>query len=99
MMLVLLVACNTDPNKGSKAGEGAAVKAYTWSPEDDNTFLESCVDSARAQQVSEAQAFARCKCVMEKLKEKFPSLDSASSVLMDVDKAKEFTDKCMDVEK
>lgn len=95
--LLALIACNSGPDKkGETAGAAPAspsAKSYTWSKDDENTFLDGCIDSARVH-YGEQAGFAYCNCVLGELKKTFPTMDSASSVLMDLERAKEFAARC-----
>jgi hypothetical protein len=55
--------------------------------------MYGCVENAKARMKEEA-AFAYCKCVLEKLEAKFPSLDSAAAVLTDTTRAMQYTQGC-----
>ena len=88
-LLAALLACNNGPNKtresktaADTAGQTTATK-YTWQETEEQEFLSGCVDSAKIK-VNEATAFAQCKCILTQLKQRFPSMDSASPALMDV---------------
>ena len=91
--LAFLFACNTSPkNEQSNKASGKS-KSFTWTQEDERDFLAGCVDNAKAK-LGDTLAFAQCNCVLHKLKQNFPSLDSAGSVLSDSTKAAEFAQSC-----
>ena len=94
--VLLVAACNPSPKTGSgnEAGSHSKTeKSFSWTQEDERDFLAGCVDNAKAK-LGDTLAFAQCNCVLGKLKESFPSLDSASAVLMDSTKAAAFANKC-----
>lgn len=92
-----IIACNSNQNNtaDSKTSgtDTANTKLFSWTTEDEREFLGECVDNAKTQ-LGDTAAFARCKCVLEQLKKDFPSMDSASSVLMDTAKAAQYALKC-----
>ena len=95
IILFGLVACNTGPESGKKNSQNnaSAVQGYKWSTEEENEFLSGCVDSAKVK-LSEAAAFAQCKCILNQLKQNFPNMDSAVPALMDVKRVAAFVEKC-----
>ena len=91
--VLILAGCNSIPKEDTSQKETTASKTYTWSQEEEQEFLLGCVDSAKVK-MSEAAAFAQCKCILTQLKQSFPNMDSAAPALMDVNRASEFVAKC-----
>ena len=91
----LAIACNTSSKKADAAKEDSSVitKSHTWTEEEERVFLADCVDKAKAQ-LGDTLAFAQCNCVLGKLKQNFPTLDSAASTLSDTAKAASFASSC-----
>ncbi|HEX6334622.1 MAG TPA: hypothetical protein VFZ78_10380 [Flavisolibacter sp.] len=71
----------------------ATAPAFTWTPEDENLFLADCVENAKVS-LAEDSAFMYCKCVLNQLRQKFPTYDSANAVLSDTARAAEFVKPC-----
>ena len=96
-LAISAAACNSGSNQTNTTKTDSATattkQTHNWSQEDEREFLAGCVDNAKAQ-LGDTLAFAQCNCVLGKLKESFPSLDSASSTLMDSTKAKAFASQC-----
>ena len=88
---VILIACNN--SEGSKTGSDNSDRAFNWSKEDENEFLSGCIDETKGR-YSEDTAYIYCNCVLGKVKQRFPSADSAASVLIDSSSAAEFTKDC-----
>jgi hypothetical protein len=96
LLLLALAACNSGTNNQpaqSAAQPGARAAGFSWTPEDENEFLASCMDSATVR-LGEATAFSYCKCVLGQLEASFPNMDSAATVLMDRQRAASFVDRC-----
>lgn len=96
-LLIAIVACNTNSNNNATSDSTkvskASGKAFIWSDEDEKEFLADCVQNAKAGR-SDTAAYAQCKCVLDQLKQNFPSLDSADVALADSSKAAVYVNKC-----
>jgi len=92
LLLIAIAACNSTPDQSSSKDSSNA-KPYVWTAEEEGEFLSGCVDSAKAQ-LGDTLAFAKCKCILAQLKRKFPGMDSAAPVLMDVKRSAEFAANC-----
>ncbi len=94
MIVLAIAACNTTPeSSGKKTQSNRSVKGYTWSQDEEGEFLSGCVDSAKVR-MTEAAAFAQCKCILTQIKQIYPNMDSAAPALMDVKKVAEFAKNC-----
>ncbi len=96
LTILLLLACNNSNTPSTDAttpGSDSVTKSYTWTNEEEKEFLAGCVDNAKAN-VSDTTAYAYCKCVLDQLKQAFPSMDSASAIIMDTTKAAAYVAKC-----
>lgn len=95
LFVSLALACNSSSKKSEAPKEDSTSKAksYSWTKEEERDFLAGCVDNAKGK-LGDTLAFAQCNCVLSKLKESFPSLDSASPTLMDSAKAAAIASKC-----
>ncbi len=84
------MSCNNDK---STSGNTTSTSADTsqrilsvWPQEDQNEFMAECVDNAE-ERLGEQAAFGYCKCMLGKMQERFPTLDSAAVVLLDTAQA------------
>jgi hypothetical protein len=96
LLLIVIAACNTNSNNSATVDStkvAAPGKSFTWSDEDEKEFLADCVQNAKASR-SDTTAYAQCKCVLDQLKQNFPSLDSADNALADSSKAAVYVSKC-----
>ena len=96
LLLIVIVACNTKSSSNATVDStkvAAPGKSFTWSDEDEKDFLADCVQNAKAGR-SDTTAYAQCKCVLDQLKQNFPSLDSADNALADSSKAAAYVNKC-----
>ena len=82
LAIVLLTSCNNTADTAADTTNNAdtttttATKSYTWDSEDEKEYLAQCVETAKAN-VNDTTAYARCKCVLDQLKQVYPSMDSA----------------------
>ncbi|MFL5774234.1 MAG: hypothetical protein ACJ75F_13820, partial [Flavisolibacter sp.] len=89
-----LMSCNNSSDTASTSSDNKKNStASQWSKEDENEFLASCVDNAKAR-YSEDTSYSYCKCVLEKIKKDIPTADSAEIVLQDSTKIAEYTKDC-----
>jgi hypothetical protein len=84
-ILILAKACNSNSPKVDTSNTGAVKQdsiatKYTWTSDEEKQYLADCVNNAKPR-LSDTAAYAYCKCVLEQLKQKFPTADSASAVL------------------
>lgn len=80
----LAISCNNAPDTAEAAKNSdttTATKTYTWDSEDEKEYLAQCVETAKAN-VNDTAAYARCKCVLDQLKQVYPNMDSAYSVMV-----------------
>ena len=75
------ISCNNASDTAAEATKNAdtattATKSYTWDSEDEKEYLAQCVETAKAN-VNDTAAYARCKCVLDQLKQVYPNMDSA----------------------
>jgi len=100
LFLALLVAsCN---NSGGSSADKDTTKAdnttsntgFSWTKDDENEFLNDCVDSLKTK-VGADTAYIKCNCALKQLKAHFPNLDSADNyVRNDAQGANVFTKDC-----
>ena len=96
LAIFLILACNNSKAPSADTAETAtdsSAKSYKWTDEEEKEFLAGCVDNAKTS-VSDTTAYAHCKCVLDQLKQVFPSMDSASAIIMDTTKAAAYVAKC-----
>ena len=94
--ILLLLSCNSKTktaDSSDKKDSSSLVAGANWSKEDENEFLSDCVENAK-QRFSEDSAFIHCKCVLQQLKQKFPTMDSAANYVMDTANAAEIAKLC-----
>lgn len=90
---LFLYACNNSaPKTGSRETETAVSKATlgtgdSLTKQTELSVLDGCVENLKAQGIPEAQAFARCKCFLERAKEKFGTVDSNAVAALQRDSA------------
>lgn len=77
----LAISCNNAPDTAADTTKNAdttatAPKSYTWNSEDEKEYLAQCVETAKGN-VNDTTAYARCKCVLDQLKQVYPNMDSA----------------------
>jgi hypothetical protein len=77
----LAISCNNTPDTAADTTKNAdttatAPKSYTWNSEDEKEYLAQCVETAKGN-VNDTTAYARCKCVLDQLKQVYPNMDSA----------------------
>jgi hypothetical protein len=77
----LVISCNSASDTAADTTKNAdttaaAPKSYTWDSQDEKEYLAQCVETAKAN-VNDTTAYARCKCVLDQLKQVYPSMDSA----------------------
>ena len=85
LILALATACNSNNSKVDASDIGAAkqdstVTKYNWTTEEEKQYLADCVNNAKPR-LNDTAAYAYCKCVLQQLKQKFPTADSAAVVL------------------
>ena len=81
LSLFLVIACNnasdTTADTTKKSDTTASTpKSYTWATEDEKEYLAQCVETAKGN-INDTAAYARCKCVLDQLKQVYPNMDSA----------------------
>ena len=96
-LTLLFISCNSS-GPSSKEKDSANIQTSRdsvagWTKDSENEFLSGCIEEAKAL-YPEDTAFIYCNCVLKQLKQKFPSMDSASVILMDSAKAVQFTKNC-----
>jgi hypothetical protein len=96
LLLLFFISCNNKPT--SKDAQNTTVSAsnttaHNWNKEDEKEFLNSCIEGAKPRMKEEA-AYSYCKCVLGKVQQKYPTLDSSIVALQDTLKAAEFTKDC-----
>jgi hypothetical protein len=97
-LALLFTACNNNSATSSDAKDtattgGSKTTGYTWTKEDENMFLSDCVDGIK-QRMSEDTAYIKCNCALRKLKQEFPNLDSADTMLQDSTRGAAYTANC-----
>ena len=95
LITTFAIACNSSANKTDtgKTDSTNTKSTFSWSREDELEFLAGCVDNAKVK-LGDTLAYAQCNCVLEKLQQTFPSLDSAAGTLSDTTKAAAFASQC-----
>lgn len=85
-LFVALAACNnqsTDPGTiDTVSADTSKKKSFTWPADEEKEFLAGCVDNAKAK-LGDTAAYSYCHCILAQVKQTYPNMDSASSVLMD----------------
>lgn len=95
-LIVTIISCNNNSEKTSTENLPAidSTKAkYTWASDDEKEFLAGCVENAKAN-MSDTAAYTQCKCVLNQLKQVFPTMDSAATILSDSATAATYVSKC-----
>ena len=77
----LAISCNNSTDTAADTAKNAdttaaAPKSYTWASEDEKEYLAQCVATAKGN-LNDTTAYARCKCVLDQLKQVYPNMDSA----------------------
>ena len=97
-VMMAFIACNNaDTNTAAKDSlptiDTPQVHYFTWTKQEEGEFLSGCVDSAKVK-LGETAAYRYCNCVLRQLRQKFPSMDSAATMLIDGNKAEEYAKLC-----
>ncbi|MFL5811033.1 MAG: hypothetical protein ACJ749_16045 [Flavisolibacter sp.] len=96
---ILLASCNnsggsSDDKDTTKAGNSTGNAGYSWTKDDENEFLNDCVDSLKSKKGADT-AYIQCNCALKQLKAHFPNLDSADSYIRNDSKgAADYTKDC-----
>jgi hypothetical protein len=102
LLLVVLFACNnsnsSDEKKDSTNVAAVVDVPSNWSKEDEQEFINSCMENAKAN-ASDTVAYAYCKCMLEKVQQRFPTLDSTVTVLQDSTEAAKIAEGCKEIAK
>jgi hypothetical protein len=98
LSFILICACNSrssekNTNDSTAAASTNSSVASSWSKEDEQEFMASCVDNSKAS-MGDTAAYAYCKCVLGKVQQRFPTLDSTIVVLNDTTEAAKITAGC-----
>lgn len=87
---IVVISCNNDKKESDKADsttkDTSSGFVSVWPQEDQNEFMSDCVDNATAV-LGEQAAFGYCKCMLTKVQQRFPTLDSAAVALLDTAQA------------
>lgn len=95
-LIVAIISCNNSSEKTATENVqsvDSTTAKYTWASDDEKEFLAGCVENAKAN-MSDTAAYAQCKCVLNQLKQVFPTMDSAANVLSDSATAATYVSKC-----
>jgi hypothetical protein len=86
----VVISCNNDKKEPDDANvkteDTSSGFVAVWPQEDQNEFMGDCVDNA-TNVLGEAAAFGYCKCMLAKVQQRFPTLDSAAVALLDTAQA------------
>jgi hypothetical protein len=97
VFLFILVACNNEsadtPVSAEASRDTVQKKLHTWPANEENDFMAGCVDNAKGK-LGDTASYRYCKCILEQVKETYPSLDSASFVLLDSTKVVAYAQNC-----
>lgn len=99
LTVLFLTACNSNSSESSstsdssKNANSSATTVSTWSKEDENEFLDGCIENAKVR-LGLDTAYIYCNCVLKQIEQEFPTMDSASTALLDTTRAAAFTEKC-----
>jgi hypothetical protein len=95
VLLFAFVACNnsSDASKQNPGDSSTVATPSRWTAQDENEFIDDCIAGAK-NRFSEDTAYIYCRCALRKVKEHFPTRDSADVVLQDSVRAAEFTKEC-----
>jgi len=97
-LFVLLCACTNNSSETIESDSTATAStnstvASSWSKEDEQEFLASCVDNSKAR-MGDTAAYAYGNCLLAKVQQQFPTLDSTVVVLKDTTEAAKITAGC-----
>jgi hypothetical protein len=102
LLALVLLGCNTNNSSGAKKDTTQATAVTevpsNWSKEDEQEFINSCMENAKAS-ASDTVAYAYCKCMLEKVQQRFPTLDSTVTVLQDSTEAAKIAEGCKGITK
>ncbi|MFL5810645.1 MAG: hypothetical protein ACJ749_14075 [Flavisolibacter sp.] len=94
LITVLCFACNNSSDNQQRKSDSTRTKtSFNWTKEDEHQFLSDCIDHAKGTH-GEDTAYVYCNCVLGKVKEDYPNLDSASVILVDSTQAAKYTEAC-----
>ena len=94
LLLLLAFSCKSKPESAKiNSKDSIPVNTVAWPKEEENEFLADCVEKAMAN-LPEDSAYMRCNCVLKQLKQQYPSLDSASTALLDTARAAALAANC-----
>lgn len=97
-LVLFLCSCNSGSSSSKNADTTAAATTattvpHTWNKDDEQQFMNSCIESSKAR-LGDTAAFAYCKCVLGKVQAQFPTLDSSAAILQDSAQAAKITAGC-----
>ena len=92
---VFFLSCNNASNTAQNAGAKDTVAHQALSPdsmqrEAELSFIDACVESSKTASnasLTDAKAYAHCKCMMEGIKQKYGNTDSITIATMQKDTA------------
>lgn len=89
--VAFLFSCNNDSGSSSANKDSAnAGKGFVWTTEDDNEFLQDCIEEAKANfNYGEDTAYIKCNCALKQLKTTYQNYDSVEVALNDTARTKE----------
>lgn len=97
ILVFFVCACNNE-SSDTAVTTGAAPdtvqkKMYTWPADEEKDFMAGCVDNAKSR-LGDTASYRYCKCILAQVKETYPNIDSASSVLLDSTKVVAYAQNC-----
>jgi hypothetical protein len=96
-VMTFFFACNNDSASSSANKDSTnTAKGFVWTTEDDNEFLEGCIEKAKIN-FGEDTAYIKCNCALKQLKSKYQNYDSVEVAVNDTSRAKEvvkLTENC-----
>ena len=97
VFLFIFLACNNGSSDTPVSAEAppdtVQKKLHTWPADEEKDFMAGCVDNAKGR-LGDTASYRYCKCILEQVKETYPSIDSASSVLLDSTKVVAYAQNC-----
>ncbi len=98
---VVAVACSNeattgDNRKDTATGNTSPTVMTSLSTESEMEILEGCVENAKASNLDEAKAYSLCRCVLQKVQQKYPGADSSALVdhMSDTTEVREMVEAC-----